>query len=95
MTSAMAEVFSDFLGTDRIELKIHGFDPAGLTGNLDATHHFARAEDLRQEIINARLWAGLHYRFSTIAGVALGRNVARFDLDHGFQPVNENDGEAE
>jgi hypothetical protein len=62
---------------------------------MDATRQFARAEDLRQEIINARLWGGLHYRFSTISGVALGRNVAQHDLDHGFQPVNDDDGESE
>jgi hypothetical protein len=43
--------------------------------------------DLRQEVINARIWAGLHYHFSSIAGTALGRNVAKFDLRQAFQPV--------
>jgi hypothetical protein len=36
----------------------------------------------------ARLWAGLHYRFSGVAGVVLGRNVAHFDLGHAFQPLD-------
>jgi hypothetical protein len=87
ITSAMAEVFSSFLGTNQIDLDVHGFDPAGLPGNLDAVRHFDMPKDLRDEVIDARLWAGLHYRFSSVAGVVLGRNVAKFDLRHAFQPV--------
>jgi hypothetical protein len=85
LTSAMAELFSEFLGTDAINLDLHGFDPAGPAGNLNAVHHFATAQDLRTEIINARLWGGLHYRFSSEAGVKLGREVAQYDLAHAFQ----------
>ena len=87
LTSAMAEVFRAVLGTNRIDLDIHGFDPAGPAGNLNAVRHFDTTSDLRREIINARLWAGLHYRFSTVAGIVLGRQVANFDLRHAFQPV--------
>ncbi len=88
ITSAMAEVFSSFLGTERFNLAIHGFDAAGPAGNLNAVHHFEMPNDLRNEIIYARLWAGLHYHFSSVAGVVLGRNVAKYDLRHAFQPLN-------
>src|SRR6266446_7923113 len=88
ITSAMAEVFSSFLGTERFNLEIHGFDAAGPAGNLNAVHHFDMPNDLRNEIIYARLWAGLHYHFSSVAGVVLGRNVAKYDLRHAFQPLN-------
>jgi hypothetical protein len=88
ITSAMAEVFSSFLGTNQIGLDIHGFDPAGPVGNLNAVRHFDMPNDLRHEIIDARLWAGLHYRFSGVAGVVLGRQVAGFDLRHAFRPVD-------
>ncbi len=88
VTSAMAEVFSTFLGTNQIDLDIHGFDPTGPAGNLNAVRHFDTPNDLRHEIIDARLWAGLHYHFSSVAGVVLGRKVADFDLRHAFRPVN-------
>jgi VCPO second helical-bundle domain len=88
LTSAMAEVFRTFLGTSHIDLDIHGFDPAGPTGNLNAVRHFDMPNDLRQEVMNARIWAGLHYHFSCVAGVVLGRQVANFDLKHAFQPLN-------
>jgi hypothetical protein len=87
ITSAMAEVFSTFLGTNQIDLDINGFDAGGPPANLNAVRHFDMPNELRDEIIDARLWAGLHYRFSSVAGVVLGRNVAAFDLRHAFQPV--------
>ena len=73
--------------TGPIGLDIHGFGPAGPAGNLNAVRHFDTPSDLRHEIINARLWAGLHYRFSSVAGVTLGRQVANYDLNHAFQPI--------
>ena len=89
ITSAMAEVFSsNFLGIEWLNLNIHGFDPNGSAGNLDAVRHFEMANDLRHEIVYARLWAGLHYHFSSLAGVVLGRKVAKYDLRHAFQPQN-------
>jgi hypothetical protein len=86
ITSAMAEVFSTFLGTNQIGVDIHGFDATGPAGNLNALRHFDKPNDLRHEIIDARLWAGLHYHFSSVAGVVLGRNVAKYDLRHAFRP---------
>jgi vanadium-dependent haloperoxidase-like protein len=88
ITSAMAEVLSSFLGTQRFNLDIHGFDATGLAGNLNAVRRFEMANDLRNEIIYARFWGGLHYHFSSVAGVVLGRNVAKYDLRHAFRPLN-------
>lgn len=87
ITSAMVEVLSNFLGTQQFNLDIHGFDAAGPAGNLNAVHHFDMPDDLRDEIIYARLWAGLHYHFSSVAGVVVGRNVAKYDLRRAFRPL--------
>jgi len=87
-TAAITEVLANFLGTGNINVDVHGFDPAGPAGNLNAVHHFATATDLRNEVVNARVWGGLHYRFSGQAGLALGVQVADYDLSHGFgQPA--------
>ena len=86
MTSAITQVLSTFLGTTAVDVQIHGFSATGAAGNLDAVRTFATADDLRTEIVNARVWAGVHYRFSGEAGVALGRAVAQYDLAHAFGP---------
>jgi hypothetical protein len=91
LTSAIAEVLSDFLDTDKINVDVHGFDAAGAAGNLDAVRHFAKAADLRKQIVDARFWAGLHYRFSSEAGVTLGRRVAEYDLRHAFKEQRKDD----
>jgi hypothetical protein len=89
LTSAMAEVLSNFLDTDWINVDVHGFDATGAAGNLNAVSHFAKAADLRRQIVDARFWAGLHYRFSSEAGVILGREVADYDLRHAFREVDD------
>jgi VCPO second helical-bundle domain len=81
ITSAVAEVLTRFLGTDQLDVDVQG------TPSLSVTRHFATAGDLRAEADNARIWAGLHYRFSVEAGSLLGRRVADYDLEHAFQPI--------
>lgn len=39
------------------------------------------------ELIEARIWAGLHYRSADVQGQALGRSVANYGAAHHFQPV--------
>jgi hypothetical protein len=41
---------------------------------------------------NARVWGGVHFRFSTTAGTAIGIAVARFDCLHALQPVRDDPG---
>jgi VCPO second helical-bundle domain len=81
ITSAIAEVLAQFLGTDQLNVDVQG------TPSLSVTRHFATADDLRAEADNARVWAGLHYPFSVQAGSLLGRQVADYDLEHAFQPI--------
>jgi hypothetical protein len=80
VTSAQAEVIVEFLGTQHIEVDI----PSTVPGI--ATRHFTDANDLRNEIINARVWGGIHYRGSDVTGVNLGRKVAHWTLKRYFLP---------
>jgi len=91
LTSAVAEVLSRFLGKDRIDIDVHGFDPTGVAGNLNALQHFTTARDLLEQVNNARAWGGLHYDFSLAAGRRLGREVADYDLRHAFEPIDDDD----
>jgi hypothetical protein len=78
LTSAIAEVLTRYLGTANINVDVQGMP------NFSMTRHFDTADQLRTEVENARVWAGLHYRFSVNAGAELGREVADYDLDHAF-----------
>jgi hypothetical protein len=79
-TSAQAEVFAAFLGTQQIEVDI----PSTVPGI--ATRHFSTANELRVEIVNARVWGGIHYRESDVTGANVGRKVAHWTLKQYFLP---------
>ncbi len=82
----MADVLTSILGTTQINLDIHGFDPNGAAGNLDAGAALQhRRRPLHPDRQRTRVGRLLHYRFSGLAGVALGTNVANYDLKHAFQ----------
>jgi hypothetical protein len=70
-----------FFGTDEI-----GFDVTS-SRFPGEPRHFGRFSEPLEEIIEARIWAGLHYRTGDVQGEALGRNVAEYMEAHYFQPV--------
>jgi PAP2 superfamily protein len=73
-TAAMFTVLAGLTGTRRIDIDLD----STATGT---THHFATLDDLLREVGNARVWAGLHWRFSTETGVRLGGKVAQAVLE--------------
>ena len=46
-----------------------------------ATRRWPRIDDFVREVSDARIYGGLHFRFSTEAGEALGRQVGRLAVD--------------
>lgn len=75
--SAQAELFTQFFGTPQIEIDLS----SGVTGT---TRHYATADDIRTEIINARTWGGLHYRSSSELAVDLGQQLVTDALAGNF-----------
>jgi hypothetical protein len=45
-----------------------------------STHSYANWDQLTQEVIDARVWEGIHFRFSDRIGATVGREVADWDL---------------
>lgn len=81
LSSADAVVYAALLGTRHINLSITS--PA--TGT---THFFATPADIDNEVINTRVWAGLHYRTSGQVGIRLGTAVANAGLDDALAPTD-------
>jgi hypothetical protein len=80
LTGAETEVFEAFFGTNRIELDLTSTVP-----NLQQpTRHYRRVSDLTEEIKNARVWGGIHFRDATAKGLVLGRKVATWSLKRYF-----------
>lgn len=45
-----------------------------------ATRRWTRLDDFVREVADSRIYAGIHYRFSADAGIALGRNVGELTV---------------
>jgi hypothetical protein len=51
------------------------------------TRRWERLEDYMQEVNNARIWAGVHYRFSTVVGSDMGRRIGELALRDYLKPL--------
>ncbi|MBV8998138.1 MAG: vanadium-dependent haloperoxidase [Solirubrobacterales bacterium] len=89
ITSALAQVIATALGTDTINATIPGAQPGATT--LTTTQTFTTVQDLTAQLVNARVWAGLHFRTSVLAGETLGTQVANWTLARYFQPTDQDD----
>jgi len=89
LTSAFVNTVSKDLHTKRIEIDMKGATNGSTT--LDVTRHFATVNDATNQVVDARTWIGFHYRFSTVAGVDLGANVAKWALKRYFRPAHGDD----
>jgi hypothetical protein len=86
VTGAEAEMYAAVLGTRHIDITLHG-SADGTPDNWAATYTYKTVDDLERQVANARVWAGLHYRRSTQAGLEIGREVARWTLKRYFLPA--------
>jgi PAP2 superfamily len=89
VTSALAAVVAHALGTDAIDVTIPGAQGGATT--LTTTRHFATVQELENQIIDARVWIGFHYRTSVVVGEGLGAAVADWALQRSFLPGDNQD----
>jgi membrane-associated phospholipid phosphatase len=87
VTTSYAKIIDYLLGRRHFTLTVSGV-PASTQ-----TRSYTSSAQLITEIANARVWGGVHFRFSTTAGAAVGIAVARFDYRHALQP-DRDDGRA-
>lgn len=79
-SGAVAEVVRSFYATKSVAFE---FD-SSVTG---MTHHCARTDDLVKEVIDARVWGGMHFRTSGEHGAELGKQVAKWVVKNHFQAI--------
>jgi hypothetical protein len=77
-TSSIMTALTRFFGRDDIAFSAYSADSG-------STRHFASFSAALAEVVEARIWGGVHYRSADVDGAALGTNVARYVLNHEFQ----------
>jgi hypothetical protein len=79
-TGAFVQTLQNFFGTDKIAV-------SAFSNKSCTTRSFARFSDIQSEVIDARVWAGIHFRTADMQGAVLGNKVAHYMTKHYFQPV--------
>jgi hypothetical protein len=78
-TAAVTDTLAYFFRTDKADFTLD----STVTGS---TRSYTRFSAVTDEVQDARIWAGLHFAFSTADGARLGRQVARVVTRHYFRP---------
>ena len=84
LSGSIAATLRDFFGSDRI-----GWTD---TNNAGLTRSFSSFSQAIEEIIDARVWSGIHFRNADEQGEKIGRDVANWREHHYFAPVHGHDG---
>ena len=74
-------VIARFLGTAQIDYTI-----PSLTGLGD--RHYATPKDLTNDVSEARVWGGIHFRSAVEDGADIARRTAHFVLAHHFKATD-------
>ena len=80
LSGSFVATLQDFFGTDRIGWTVP--NNAGLTRSFD------RFSQAIEEIENARVWSGIHFRNADEQGARIGRQVAGWRERHYFKAVH-------
>jgi PAP2 superfamily len=81
-SSAIATVIEAVFGTDKIpEVALTSAFAPGVT------HRFTYLRAYTEEVANARIYAGFHYRSSTIVGREMGQNIGDWVVKSVMQPA--------
>jgi hypothetical protein len=70
-TGAFVHTLQNFFGTDKIAV-------SAFSNKSCTWRSFDRFSDMQKEVIDARVWAGIHFRTADMQGAVLGKKVAHY-----------------
>jgi hypothetical protein len=77
---ARMTAYESFFGTDDIAF-------SGFSVDTGTTRHFSSFSEALAEVIEARIWGGIHFRSADVSGVELGQAVADYVAANHFRPL--------
>jgi PAP2 superfamily len=83
VVGAATRTFALFFGRDNIPFEITSNAPAA----IKKSRKYASFSAAAQQVVNARIYLGIHFRFADTAARTQGRRAAEFVHDHYFLPI--------
>jgi hypothetical protein len=86
LSGAVLGTIANFFGTDKVEITV--VSPRSLNGVAIPPRTFDRLSDALDEIVEARIWGGIHFRTADVQGTVIGKKVAKYVRKHYFKPLH-------
>ena len=82
ISGAVLHTAQDFFGTDKVSFDMYSGRFPG------QPRHFDRFSDALKEVIDARVWGGIHFRTADVQGAVIGKKVAHWMGKHYFESAD-------
>ena len=83
VNSTVSHGLEDLFQTRQLQLTLISTAVPGVV------RHYDSGRALRRDVVDARVWLGIHFRFADTASRDMGRRLTDWILDRYFQPVDE------
>jgi hypothetical protein len=87
VTGAMTRTLSLFFERDRMTFEVTSLAPLA----IQKTRVYNRFSDAAQDVVDARVYLGIHFRFADTAARKQGQRVAEWAFNHFLLPLDDND----
>jgi hypothetical protein len=85
LSGSFTTIVTRFFDTDKVTFKVSSTAAQAVPN--ERTYH--RFSDLADEVVDARIYMGIHFRFADTAARKEGTHVARQAFNHFLRPVND------
>jgi hypothetical protein len=82
LIGALTRALQDTFHTQHLQLTFIS------TAVPNVTRFYNSGKAANQEVVDARVWLGIHFRTADVRGAQMGQQVAEWALDHYFRPVS-------
>ena len=83
LMGAFTRALRETLHTDKLQLTFTS------TAVPNVTRFYDSEKAACQEVVDARVWLGIHFRTADVRGARMGQQVADWALDHYFRPASQ------
>ncbi len=87
VTGAVTRSLELFFGTDEMTFSLTSAVPQA----VQKTRTYTRFSDAAEDVVDARVLLGIHFRFADTAARKQGRQVAKWAFKHFLRPVDDHD----
>ena len=88
LAASITQTVRLFFGTDKLPVTVTSNHPLASPNSRT----YKRLSDIQQDLVDVRIYHGLHFRFGDEAGRKTGRQVARWVFHNALRPLDDDSG---